>query len=249
MLVNSPRFTSETQFNGTRKLIGSPLVTCIPRDSTKKVDIYAAVSAALAPFVRAKVHPPGDSVLNGSGPSLDGIVLTENGASCEKGLSTSNVDEAITDAELLPFKLYLSDDKGHVRNPIEEDSNHVLGQPMRLLMDWSYREHEIYNLKYMDDLPDVFKPGFMSKKTRQEAVNLFSCLDAFLKDEPLGPDDMWLVYFPALLFVYRYRPSSVSDGFHCCLASATGTVLAARSTDRPARNLTCGGCLRYWWST
>ncbi|CAM0957127.1 unnamed protein product [Alopecurus aequalis] len=155
------RFTSEPQFNGTRKLIGSPLVTCIPIESTKKVDIYAAVSAVLAPFVRAK------------------------------GLSTSNVDEVITDAELSPFKLHLSDDKGHVRNPVEEGSNHILGSPMRLLMDWSDREHEIYNLKYMDDLPDVFKPGFMSKKTRQEAVNLFSCLDAFLKDEPLGPDDMW----------------------------------------------------------
>ncbi|KAK1694163.1 hypothetical protein QYE76_010860 [Lolium multiflorum] len=185
------RFTSEPQFSISRKLIGSPLVTCIPVDSTSKVDVYAAVSAVLAPFVRAKVHPPGDSMLNGSGPSLDGIVLTDNGASCEKGLSTSNVDEAITDAELLPFNLYLSDDKGHVRNPIDEDSNHVLGPTMRLLMDWSVREHEIYNLKYMEDLPDVFKPGFMSKKTRQEAVNLFSCLDAFLKDEPLGPDDMW----------------------------------------------------------
>jgi ubiquitin carboxyl-terminal hydrolase 4/11/15 len=173
-------------------------VTCIPVDSTRKVDVDAAVSAVLAPFVRAKVHPPGDSMLNGSGPSLDGIVLTDNGASCEKGLSTSNVDEAITDAELLPFNLYLSDDKGHVRNPIDEDSNHVLGAIMRLLMGWSVREYEIYNLKYMEDLPDVFKPGFMSKKTRQEAVNLFSCLDAFLKDEPLGPDDMWLVYF--LLF-------------------------------------------------
>lgn len=29
------------------------------------------------------------------------------------------------------------------------------------------------------------------KKTKQEAVSLFSCLDSFLKEEPLGPDDMW----------------------------------------------------------
>jgi len=53
----------------------------------------------------------------------------------------------------------------------------------------------MYNIDYMDGLPEVFKPGFMSKKTRQEAVNLFSCLDAFLKEEPLGPDDMWLAIF------------------------------------------------------
>lgn len=187
------RFTPELQFNITRKLIGSPLVTCIPNDSTSKADIYAAVTAVLAPFVRAKVHTPDESAvkLNGNGPSLDGIVLTDNSACPEKGLSTSNLDEETADAELSPSWLSLSDEKGHVRNPIQEDSNHVVGLPMRLSMDWSDREHEIYNLKYMDDLPDVFKTGFMSKKTRQEAVNLFSCLDAFLKDEPLGPDDMW----------------------------------------------------------
>lgn len=48
---------------------------------------------------------------------------------------------------------------------------------------------------------------------------------------------------------YWYQHSSVSDGFHCCPASATGAVLAAMSIDRPTRHLTCGGCPRYWLST
>ncbi|KAG8088141.1 hypothetical protein GUJ93_ZPchr0010g8575 [Zizania palustris] len=187
------RYISESMFNITRKLIGSPLVTCIPNDSTRKSDIYAAVSAVLAPFVRAKVHSPDETAakVNSSGPSLDGIVLTDNGTTGEKDVSTSNVDEAAADDEVLPFQLWLTDEKANKRDPIDVDSNCASRSIMRLLMDWSDREHEVYDIKYMDELSVVFKPGFMSKKNRQEAVNLFSCMDTFLKDEPLGPDDMW----------------------------------------------------------
>jgi hypothetical protein len=194
------RCAAEPQFNINRKLIGCPLVTCIPNDSTGKSDIYVAVSAVLVPFVRANAHGPDVSAvkLNGNGPSLDGIVLTDNGTTCEEGLSTSTGDDEAVD-EHLPFQLSLTDEKGSVRNAIKTDSNRVLGIVMRVLMDWSDREHEMYNIDYMDEVPEVFKPGFLSKKTRQEAVNLFSCLDAFLKEEPLGPDDMWLVIF--LFFV------------------------------------------------
>ncbi|OEL16929.1 Ubiquitin carboxyl-terminal hydrolase 9 [Dichanthelium oligosanthes] len=186
------RFAVEPQFNINRKLIGCPLVTCIPNDSTGKSDIYVAVSAILVPFVRAKAHGPDVSAvkLNGNGPSLDCIVLTDNGTTCEEGLSTSSVDDNGVDEEL-PFQLSFTDEKGSARNAINTDCNRVLGIVMRVLMDWSEREHEMYNIDYMDELPEVFKPGFLSKKTRQEAVNLFSCLDAFLKEEPLGPDDMW----------------------------------------------------------
>jgi len=189
----------EPQFNINRKLIGCPIVTCIPNGSTGKSDIYAAVSAVLVPFVRAKAHSPDVSAvkLNGSGPSLDGIVLTDNGTTCEEGVSTSrsSEDDNAADDELLPFLLSLTDEKGSTRNAIDTDSNRGLGLVIRVLMDWSEKELGMYNIDYMDGLPEVFKPGFMSKKTRQEAVNLFSCLDAFLKEEPLGPDDMWLVIF------------------------------------------------------
>ena len=189
----------EPQFNINRKLIGCPIVTCIPNGSTGKSDIYAAVSAVLVPFVRAKAHSPDVSAvkLNGSGPSLDGIVLTDNGTTCEEGLSISrpSEDDNAADDELLSFQLSLTDEKGSTRNAIDTDSNRGLGLVIRVLMDWSEKELGMYNIDYMDGLPEVFKPGFMSKKTRQEAVNLFSCLDAFLKEEPLGPDDMWLVIF------------------------------------------------------
>ncbi|KAJ1257328.1 hypothetical protein BS78_K096800 [Paspalum vaginatum] len=186
------RFAVEPQFNIHRKLIGCPLVTCISNFSPGKSDIYGAVSAVLVPFVRTNAHGPDVSTvkLNGNGPSLDGIVLTDNGTTCEQDLSTSDVDDNAAD-ELLPFQLSLTDDKGSTRSAISMDSNRGSGMVLRVLMDWSDKEHGMYKIDYMDQLPEVFRPGFMSKKTRQEAVNLFSCLDAFLKEEPLGPDDMW----------------------------------------------------------
>ena len=62
---------------------------------------------------------------------------------------------------------------------------------LRVTLCWTDIEHNLYDISYLEDLPVVCKSGFTTKKTRQEAVSLFSCLDAFLKEEPLGPDDMW----------------------------------------------------------
>lgn len=59
------------------------------------------------------------------------------------------------------------------------------------MLDWTDKEHELYDASYLRDLPEVHKNGFTAKKTRPEAITLFSCLEAFLKEEPLGPQDMW----------------------------------------------------------
>jgi len=41
-------------------------------------------------------------------------------------------------------------------------------------------------------LPEVLKPQLYARRP-QESVSLYKCLEAFLKEEPLGPEDMWLV--------------------------------------------------------
>lgn len=46
------------------------------------------------------------------------------------------------------------------------------------------------NTQFLSSLPETFKAGFFMKRT-QEAVSLYKCLEAFLKEEPLGPEDMW----------------------------------------------------------
>lgn len=181
-------------------------MTFIPKETRTRAEIYAAVARVLTPLLRAKAfptHQPTSSKENGFGPSLDSIVLNDNGGSPAssngKEMLTVNMEiednNADADREELPlFQLWLTDEKGMTRTMIDtDDSIHLLGSCVRLLMDWSDRELETYNLSYLEDLPEVFKSGFMLKKTRQEAVTLFSCLETFLKEEPLGPDDMWLV--------------------------------------------------------
>ena len=65
------------------------------------------------------------------------------------------------------------------------------GKPIKIFLDWTNQEDEVYDASYLKDLPEVHKNGSTAKKTRQEAISLFTCLEAFLKEEPLGPDDMW----------------------------------------------------------
>nr|XP_019702095.2 ubiquitin carboxyl-terminal hydrolase 9-like isoform X2 [Elaeis guineensis] len=190
------RFLSEPQFNVHRKLIGAPLVTYLPKGSITGANIHAAVSVVLAPLLRAKAFPPVNQVQfskeNGGGPSLDSIVLTDDGTcSSHKDISTSNM--ALEERANGPpsLQLALTDDKGASRTSIDTDSSIFPGSCIRVLMDWPVREHDLYDFSFLEDLPEVFKSGCMLKKTRQEAVTLFSCLETFLKEEPLGPDDMW----------------------------------------------------------
>ncbi|KAG1362698.1 Ubiquitin carboxyl-terminal hydrolase 10 [Cocos nucifera] len=190
------RFLSEPQFNIHRKLIGAPLVTYLPKGSITGANIHAAVNVVLVPLLRAKAFPPVNQVKfskeNGGGPSLDSIVLTDDGTcSTHKDTSTSNMELEERANGPPSLQLALTDEKGASRTSIDTDSSIFPGSCIRVLMDWSDREHELYDFSFLEDLPAVFKSGCMLKKTRQEAVTLFSCLETFLKEEPLGPDDMW----------------------------------------------------------
>ncbi|KAL6986520.1 ubiquitinyl hydrolase 1 [Sarracenia purpurea var. burkii] len=91
----------------------------------------------------------------------------------------------------LTFPLCIADDRGLNCRPVLKDSLVKPGKVVKIMLDWTYKEHELYDASYLKDLPKVQNTKHTAKKTQQEAVSLFSCLDAFLKEEPLGPDDMW----------------------------------------------------------
>jgi len=57
---------------------------------------------------------------------------------------------------------------------------------------WSDKMLQMYNTSLLDSLPEVFKAQLFAKRI-QESVSIYKCLEAFLKEEPLGPEDMWLV--------------------------------------------------------
>ncbi|KAG6693863.1 ubiquitin carboxyl-terminal hydrolase 8-like isoform X1 [Carya illinoinensis] len=61
---------------------------------------------------------------------------------------------------------------------------------LEVLVSWSDKMIEKYDTCLLSSLPEVFKPQRSINRT-QDSVSLYKCLEAFLKEEPLGPEDMW----------------------------------------------------------
>ncbi|EOY08526.1 Ubiquitin-specific protease 8 isoform 3 [Theobroma cacao] len=55
---------------------------------------------------------------------------------------------------------------------------------------WSEKMMEKYDTCLLSSLPEVFKPQLFTRRP-QESISLNKCLEGFLQEEPLGPDDMW----------------------------------------------------------
>ncbi|KAK8915991.1 Ubiquitin carboxyl-terminal hydrolase 9 [Platanthera zijinensis] len=188
----------EFQYNVHRlKLIGAPLVTCLERDSRKWSDIRAAIANVLRPFLCKKASPKSDKMSddNGYEPSLDSIALADNGdnAPCSSGQDPSISNMEVDRSEVIfPFQISAADDKFIRRKPIDRDDGVFAREPiLKVALEWSDSGFDLYDFTFLEDLPEAFKSVFTAKKTKQEALTLFSCLETFMKEEPLGPYDMW----------------------------------------------------------
>ncbi|KAL0331584.1 UNVERIFIED_CONTAM: Ubiquitin carboxyl-terminal hydrolase 10 [Sesamum angustifolium] len=177
-----------------RKLFLTPLVTIL-EDAQSGADIDLAVNRMLSPLRRktyttsTTTHSTGEN-----GSALCAIEEQTNNSSTQLGSSIQSTEETEPDgmsSRELSFRLCITDDKGYGCRPIVKDSPIRPGRIVKVMLDWTEKEHELYDSSYLKDLPEVHKSGILAKKTKQEAISLFSCLDAFLKEEPLGPDDMW----------------------------------------------------------
>lgn len=94
------------------------------------------------------------------------------------------------------LQFYLADEKGAIR-----ESEIVMNEPvvvtgtlrrLNLLVSWPEKNIKRYDMQLLSSLPEVFKSVLFAKRP-QESVSLYKCLEAFLKEEPLGPEDMWSV--------------------------------------------------------
>ncbi|XP_021900361.1 ubiquitin carboxyl-terminal hydrolase 9-like isoform X1 [Carica papaya] len=181
--VDFHRSASDYLKGGDKKLFGTPLVTYTSENPLSGADIDTTVSRILSPLTRTY------SSANAHRGKENGFVsdpIDEQLNSCSFVNSEEN-----TSSQELSFQLFLTDEKLLNYKQIEKDSLIKHGQVCRVLVEWTDKENELYDGSYLKDLPEVHKAGFTVKKTRQEAISLFSCLEAFLMEEPLGPDDMW----------------------------------------------------------
>nr|GME00539.1 ubiquitin carboxyl-terminal hydrolase 9 [Ipomoea batatas] len=179
---------------GERKLFLTPLVTFL-EDPVTGVNIDLAVDRMLSPLRRKsyfKTHDLGDRE-NGSASE---VVEPGNNCSTQSGSIVKSADDIEPEGSSrseFSFHLCITDERGSSCRPIENDTpiKHGTGGIVKVFLDWTDKEHESFDPSYLKDLPEVHKSGLTVKKTKPEAISLFSCLEAFLKEEPLGPDDMW----------------------------------------------------------
>ncbi|KAI8019132.1 Ubiquitin carboxyl-terminal hydrolase 10 [Camellia lanceoleosa] len=187
---------SSDNLKGSEKIFLTPLVTYLENSQTG-ADIDLAVSRVLSPLRRKTYFS--SSKLNGgkeNGSASEAIDESTDSCVTHSGpgnqLMMDNAEQEEISFRELTFQLcFITDDRELNCRPISKDSLVKPGQLVKVVLDWTYKEHELYDASYLKDLPVVHKTGLTVKKTRQEAVSLFSCLDAFLQEEPLGLDDMW----------------------------------------------------------
>lgn len=174
------------------KYFGAPLVTYLEEDLPSGSDINLAASRLLSPLKRTCSLT---MVRNGKQNGLE----VDGESSCGCNGHSENGDQLMDNMELqgtscqeLTHNIFLFDDRYLSCKPISKDSVIKSGNRVKVVLVWTEKEQKLYDSSYLKDLPEVYqKTGFTAKKTRQEAISLFSCLEAFLTEEPLGPDDMW----------------------------------------------------------
>ncbi|KAI9094255.1 hypothetical protein K1719_021309 [Acacia pycnantha] len=127
-----------------------------------------------------------DDALGGSDTSKK----TEEAAGI-KGVGPSENGSDSPDGGL---EFYHTDEKGDVKgSKILMDEPFPMKEELRqlnVIVCWSDKQIQQYDTHRFCSLPEVFKPGFLAKRP-QESVSLYKCLEAFLQEEPLGPEDMW----------------------------------------------------------
>ncbi|XP_047316679.1 ubiquitin carboxyl-terminal hydrolase 8 isoform X2 [Impatiens glandulifera] len=190
---------AEENYNATKltsswKAFGIPLIACSKIVNGLDVrDLYLKlIKASMVP----SEDPVGDDgIIDKTNNQLSAIekpmdIDTVTTSCSEEGAHCANRDDSDDNLEF-----YLTNEKGTDREtriamdePIKVTA---LSGRLSVLVCWPGSMVNLYKTSNLpSSIPQVFKPDFLSKRP-QETVSLYKCLEAFLKEEPLGPDDMW----------------------------------------------------------
>ncbi|CAA7061134.1 unnamed protein product [Microthlaspi erraticum] len=113
----------------------------------------------------------------------DGTTSVEETNSTDVKETTESVPDPV-------LRLYLTDNKGRsIESEIlKEKPVNIKTMRLNVLARWPVKDLDAYDTCLLSSLPEVSKSG---TRRPQETVSLYKCLEAFLTEEPLGPDDMW----------------------------------------------------------
>ncbi|KAA8550136.1 hypothetical protein F0562_001848 [Nyssa sinensis] len=174
------------------KAFGIPLVgSCEFVDGSDIRNLYLKL---LGPFLTSNEDSV-DDYDNIENTATDELMEMEDATAPVSGWGANSADEKMLDTHFdSELQFYLTNEKGTLR-----DSRIVMNEPvtstalpvrLSVLVCWPEKMFERYNTNLLSSLPEVFKSSFFARRP-QDTVSLYKCLEAFLKEEPLGPEDMW----------------------------------------------------------
>ncbi|KAG6728941.1 ubiquitin carboxyl-terminal hydrolase 5 isoform X1 [Carya illinoinensis] len=191
--------TSDAETTSGWKPYGTPLVSSISCDDLiTRGNIQLLVHKMLSPIARTEsLGQTGISNISTSRAASDQCCDISSGEACMDSSTSNSLNKDGTNSEavaLLRLPLQLVDESNAcIDLSVGED------KPIRLSLsstsilvyvDWSQKLLEKYDTHYLENLPEVFN-GPPSKKARTEPLSLYTCLEAFLREEPLVPEEMW----------------------------------------------------------
>ncbi|KAI7738460.1 hypothetical protein M8C21_031589 [Ambrosia artemisiifolia] len=175
-----------SSMKGVWKPYGTPLVFPISNDATiTRGDIQLIAHTMLSPMLKPKNVAP----ITSSGPPS-----ATNGIKKEYSPCKENGDSLVK----LPLKL-VNGNNDLIDISIGEEKTINLSSSSMLVVlyiDWSPELVKKYETHYLENLPEVSRNGHMAKKARIEPLSLYTCIEAFLREEPLVPEDMCFVFCP-----------------------------------------------------
>ncbi|PON49641.1 Ubiquitinyl hydrolase [Parasponia andersonii] len=187
--------TSANQTTGW-KPYGTPLVAPISCDDViTRSDLQKMVHTMLSPLRRPHLGnvSVSDTSISAAAPEPHNDIST--GKACTESKASCSEKNDVTSSKAVTLLLQLVDEKNGCIDLSEGEEKTVKlsssSTSLVLYIDWSQKLLEIYDTHYLENLPEVFKYGTVTKKARSEPLSLYTCLEAFLREEPLVPEDMW----------------------------------------------------------
>ncbi|KAL0460403.1 UNVERIFIED_CONTAM: Ubiquitin carboxyl-terminal hydrolase 5 [Sesamum latifolium] len=172
------------------KPYGTPLVSPISCDDTiTRSDIQLIVHTMLSPMLRTK-NCGAVTSSNASVTASDQSHADSDVTNARKGDGGSS---KLTSLEKLPLQL-VDENNACIDLTVGDDKVVKLSSSsmsILVFVDWSQKLLGSYDTSHIENLPEVCKYGHVSKKARNEPLSLYTCLEAFLREEPLVPEDMW----------------------------------------------------------
>ncbi|XP_073317409.1 ubiquitin carboxyl-terminal hydrolase 5-like [Primulina huaijiensis] len=180
------------------KPYGTPLVSPISCDDTiTRSDIQLIVRTILSPMLRT-TNPGAITSRTASVATSDESRSTRISEACtdadtadlRKGNGSSSTPVTL---QKLPLQL-VDENNACIDLTLGDDKVVKLSSSsmsILVFVDWSQKLLGSYDTSHIENLPEVCKYGHLSKKARNEPLSLYACLESFLREEPLVPEDMW----------------------------------------------------------